>query len=157
MVSVHQLPAPQSCRGLKKRGFIENKGKDIISTRAGKGLIAILPELVKSPVMTAINERMLLEIEQGKRDVDSFVKMQEKFVRIRLRLLTLELSKLPVVCKFLTSTNARCLIRAYSPSVQKSRSLLVLQRLSTCKRSYPDIKGSRTITPVKTRLIVGGI
>ncbi len=24
--------------------------------------------------MTAINERMLLEIEQGKRDVDSFVK-----------------------------------------------------------------------------------
>ncbi len=50
---------------LKKRGFIENKGKRHYQYQAGKGLIAILPELVKSPVMTAINERMLLEIEQG--------------------------------------------------------------------------------------------
>jgi DNA topoisomerase-3 len=80
--------------------------------------------------MTAINERMLLEIEQGKRDVDSFVKMQEKFVRDRLRLLTLELSKLPVVCKFLSSTNARYAVKGLFAVRPKSRSLLVLRRLS---------------------------
>nr|WCS70346.1 DNA topoisomerase III [Salmonella enterica subsp. enterica serovar Rissen] len=80
--------------------------------------------------MTAINERMLLEIEQGKRDVDSFVKMQENLYEIRLRLLTLGLSKLPVVCKFLRSTNARYAVKGLFAVRPKSRSLLVLQRLS---------------------------
>ncbi len=70
MVSVHQYPRHNRCR-VKETWLYRKQGKDIISTRLGRGLIAILPELVKSPVMTAINERMLLEIEQGKRDVDS--------------------------------------------------------------------------------------
>jgi DNA topoisomerase-3 len=52
---------------LKKRGFIENKGKDIISTRLGRGLIAILPELVKKPGHDSNQRTYVAGIEQGKR------------------------------------------------------------------------------------------
>lgn len=66
---------------LKRRAFLELKGKQIISTTLGRSMIDALPEVVKSPVLTALYERMLLGIEQGNLDVDSFVKKQEIFIR----------------------------------------------------------------------------
>ncbi|EAT5352691.1 DNA topoisomerase III [Salmonella enterica] len=135
---------------LKKRGFIENKGKDIISTRLGRGLIAILPELVKSPVMTAINERMLLEIEQGKRDVDSFVKMQEKFVREQIQVINTGSIKVAggvqISDKYKCHLCGKGLIRRAS---KKSGYFWSCSGYPTCKESYPDIKGSPNYNPVK--------
>jgi DNA topoisomerase-3 len=66
---------------LKRREFLEVKGKQIISTTLGRSMIDALPEVVKSPVLTALYERMLLAIEQGTSDVDSFIAKQEAFIR----------------------------------------------------------------------------
>ncbi|EBM5962852.1 DNA topoisomerase III [Salmonella enterica] len=135
---------------LKKRGFITNKGKDIISTPLGRGLIQILPDLVKSPVMTAINERMLLEIAQGKRDVDSFVKMQEKFVRDQVQIINTGSIKVAggvqISDKYKCKVCGKGLIRRAS---KKSGHFWSCSGYPTCKESYPDIKGSPNYNPVK--------
>jgi DNA topoisomerase-3 len=50
---------------LKRREFLETKGKQIISTTLGRSVIDALPEVVRSPVLTALYERMLKGVEQG--------------------------------------------------------------------------------------------
>ncbi|WP_027477969.1 DNA topoisomerase III [Curvibacter gracilis] len=66
---------------LKRRGFLEPKGKQIISTTLGRGLIDTLPEKVKSASLTAFYESMLKEIEGGKCAVDTFIEQQAEFIR----------------------------------------------------------------------------
>jgi DNA topoisomerase-3 len=51
---------------LKRRNFIEPKGKQIISTPAGRGLIAALPQHAKDPALTGICEQALDLVELGK-------------------------------------------------------------------------------------------
>lgn len=135
---------------LKKRGFIENKGKDIVSTALGRGLIANLPELIKSPVMTAINERMLLEIEKGKRDVDSFVKLQEKFVREQIAVINTGSIKVAggvqISDKYKCKVCGKGLIRRPS---KKTGYFWSCSGYPACKESYPDIKGSPNYNPLK--------
>ncbi|SAL62496.1 DNA topoisomerase 3 [Caballeronia humi] len=66
---------------LKRRNFLEVNGKQIISTTLGRSMTDALPEVVKSPVLTALYERMLKAIELGSSDVASFIEKQEIFVR----------------------------------------------------------------------------
>lgn len=66
---------------LKKRGFIENKGKAIVSTPLGRSVVHTLPTTVRSAVLTALNERELKNIVDGKSDRDTFVKSMEDYVR----------------------------------------------------------------------------
>ena len=66
---------------LKRRGFLEPKGQQIISTTLGRGLIDTLPEKVKSASLTAFYESMLKEIEGGKCAVDAFIQQQAEFIR----------------------------------------------------------------------------
>jgi len=66
---------------LKRRTFLEAKGKQVISTELGRALVDALPEAVKSPVLTALYERLLKAIEQGEKPLDDFVQRQEAFVR----------------------------------------------------------------------------
>jgi DNA topoisomerase-3 len=66
---------------LKRRTFLEVKGKQIVSTQLGRSMIDALPEVVKSPVLTAMYERQLLEIEQGSGTIDDFIGKQEAFIR----------------------------------------------------------------------------
>ncbi|KLB71645.1 hypothetical protein XEUV515_23030, partial [Xanthomonas euvesicatoria] len=66
---------------LKGKNFLEVKGKAIISTQLGRGLIDALPEVVRSPVLTALYERMLKKIEQGEGSFDDFMAKQEQFIR----------------------------------------------------------------------------
>ncbi|WP_028389296.1 DNA topoisomerase 3 [Legionella fairfieldensis] len=65
---------------LKRRHFIEAKGKQIISTSLGRSMIDALPEVVKSPVLTAIYERLLRDIEKEPSYLDGFIEKQIKFV-----------------------------------------------------------------------------
>ena len=69
---------------LKRRTFLTTKGKAIISTELGQALVDALPEEVRSPVLTAVNERMLKEIEAGRTAIKSFLEGQEAFVRERV-------------------------------------------------------------------------
>lgn len=66
---------------LKNKKFLETDGKAIVSTQLGRGLIDALPEVVKSPVLTALYERMLKQIEQNNGSLDEFLAKQEAFIR----------------------------------------------------------------------------
>ncbi len=66
---------------LKEKGYLENKGKALISTTLGRSLIDALPEIVRSPVLTALFERMLKGIEQGSAQLEAFQSKQEGFIR----------------------------------------------------------------------------
>lgn len=66
---------------LKARGFLETKGKQIISTELGRGLVDAMPSDVKSASLTAVNERQLREIEATGQGLDAFVELQTQFVK----------------------------------------------------------------------------
>lgn len=65
---------------LKKRGFIAEKGKQIISTDPGRKLILALPEKVKSPGLTGLFEQLLDGIAEGKITAEQFLAKQVEFV-----------------------------------------------------------------------------
>lgn len=66
---------------LKRREFLEVKGKQIVSSTLGRSVIGALPEVVRSPVLTALYERMLKGIESGDVGLDEFIKKQEDFIK----------------------------------------------------------------------------
>lgn len=59
---------------LVKSGFVERKGKQLIPTKDGENLIAILPDTLTSPKLTAEWENALTEIAKGAADPDSFIR-----------------------------------------------------------------------------------
>ncbi len=65
---------------LKSRGFIEAKGKSLLSAESGRHFIAALPQEISSPVMTALWEQGMDSIEQGEMTLDSFMAQQTQFV-----------------------------------------------------------------------------
>lgn len=71
---------------LKRREYLSVNKKNIVSTDLGKKIVDSLPEIVKNPLLTALHERMLKSIEQGKGDMKSFLKQQEKLVREQVKI-----------------------------------------------------------------------
>ena len=69
---------------LVKRGFIERKGKTVLSTDAGRILIAALPPALTDPGITGLWEDFLSEIAAGTRTLDDFEKQQVAFVAKRV-------------------------------------------------------------------------
>ena len=65
---------------LKRRGFILEKGKQIISTKAGQQLIIALPNSVKSPGLTGLFEQLLDGIADGRFTMEQFLNKQIEFV-----------------------------------------------------------------------------
>ncbi len=65
---------------LLTRGFIERKGKQIISTQAGRGLIHVLPKELTDPVLTARWEDALSGISEGRVSLEQFEAAQQKAV-----------------------------------------------------------------------------
>ena len=70
---------------LIKRGFIERKGKAILSTEAGRILIAALPPALMDPGVTGLWEDFLSEIAAGNRTLDEFETQQRAFVTKRVQ------------------------------------------------------------------------
>lgn len=54
-------------------GFVQRKKKQLIPTEKGINLIAILPEKIKSPILTAEWESMLKQVERGEVSCDTFM------------------------------------------------------------------------------------
>lgn len=65
---------------LKRKEYLAAKGKKIVSTELGQRLLTLVPPLIKNPVLTAIFERKLKEVEQGKMPLGNFIEEQQKFV-----------------------------------------------------------------------------
>jgi len=62
---------------LKKHALLEIKGRGkaarIVSTEAGRALITVVPSSIKDPVLTALFERSMQEIEAGEQSVEALV------------------------------------------------------------------------------------
>ena len=61
---------------LKSRKYLESSGKSIVSTEIGKSVVDQIPEKFKSPIMTAIFERILGKIETTSTGSAEFLKSQ---------------------------------------------------------------------------------
>ncbi|MCD8214454.1 MAG: DNA topoisomerase 3 [Clostridiales bacterium] len=66
---------------LINRGYVERKGKNLISTDKGKNLIKIMPERLCSPKMTAEWENRLVLVSKGQADSEIFMKDISDFVK----------------------------------------------------------------------------
>lgn len=53
--------------------FVQRKKKQLISTEKGRNLIAVLPDNIKSPILTAEWESMLKQVEHGELSATSFM------------------------------------------------------------------------------------
>ena len=65
---------------LKRKGYLEVKGKKIHASSEGVSLLTLVPSLVKNPVLTAVFERKLSDVESGKAELNSFLDTQKKFI-----------------------------------------------------------------------------
>ncbi|EGU33968.1 DNA topoisomerase III [Vibrio scophthalmi] len=65
---------------LKERGYLETKGKNIVSTPLGQMLILGLPNKLRDPAMTAIWEQQLDVVESGECSLEKFMAVIEKTV-----------------------------------------------------------------------------
>ncbi len=59
---------------LVANGYLERRGKQVLPTDAGKNLIAVLPDSVKSAKLTADWENILMQIERKNADADDFMR-----------------------------------------------------------------------------------
>lgn len=66
---------------LIKRGYIERKGKQLISTDKGAKVVYSVPEVLRSAKMTAEWENELSQIARGKADSKAFMKNTENLVK----------------------------------------------------------------------------
>lgn len=131
---------------LKNRDYLTLKGKKLISTELGRSAISVLPEVVKSPVLTALYERMLKAIEAKEETLDKFIAQQEDFIRKQTAkandgAVTLAGGKkqVPVSDKFKCHSCDSGLQRR--PTKKKGVFWWGCSRFPTCEISYPDIKG----------------
>lgn len=58
---------------LVSAGFVQRKKKQLIPTEKGRKLIAVLPDNIKSPILTAEWESMLKQVEHGELSATSFM------------------------------------------------------------------------------------
>ena len=65
---------------LKRKDYLTNRGKNIVSTAVGQSAIDIIPEQVKSPVLTAVFESMLSGIEAKSIETSTFMDKQKSLV-----------------------------------------------------------------------------
>ena len=63
-----------------KRGYVVRKGKTVLATEKGRGVIAAVDEALRSPELTATWERQLREIEDGKGSAAGFLDAIGSFV-----------------------------------------------------------------------------
>lgn len=70
---------------LKRKKYLEVKGKKIVATELGFHLLQVVPDVMKNPVLTALFERILREVEAGNVPLDVFIEKQKQLVINELR------------------------------------------------------------------------
>jgi len=149
---------------LKRRTFLEAKGKHIHSTELGRALVDALPEAVKSPVLTALYERLLKAIEQGEKSLNEFVTHQETFVREEVTKAaegSVTISSIQPTANSMTYKKSQSKESKYKcracgsalirrPNKQKKGTFWFgCSNYPTCKQTYPDSKGKPVYTKEK--------
>ena len=78
---------------LFKRDYLKRKGKQVISTPKGRALLAVAPNKLKDPILTAQWEQKLDEIIHGKLTFNEFIALQCEALHAMLKALKMENSK----------------------------------------------------------------
>ena len=65
---------------LKRKKYLEAKGKKIVSTELGNHLLHVVPNVIQNPVLTALFERILREVEAGRVPLETFIEKQKQLV-----------------------------------------------------------------------------
>ncbi|WP_353980867.1 DNA topoisomerase III [Salinicola endophyticus] len=121
---------------LLKRGFIRKKGRTIVSTPVGQGLIAALPPQISNPGMTALWEQALDQVAEGTMTLDDFMSRQhvmiDKLVGLALQRPQLNLPEAP------SETCPKC-----QATMRKRKS--DHGDFWSCSR-YPDCDGTKPIS-----------
>ena len=129
---------------LKRRNTLETKGKHIISTTLGRSIIDVLPEVVKSPVLTAMYERVLREIEQDATRLDEFVAKQVAFVSEQVTKANQGFVKIAGAKAAITISTQHICSLCGKGLCRRNGSKGAWWSCSgypVCKQSYPDAKG----------------
>lgn len=150
---------------LKRREYLVinskpgSKGKHISSTTIGRSLIDALDNMVKSPVLTALFERMLKNVELGTMSLDDFVNKQVAFVTAQVQKANQGSVKIAGAKPTLViSDTHKCdacgagLIRR--PSTKKRGNYWWgCSNNPTCTQTYLDTKGRPYYQSAKTNMI----
>ena len=129
---------------LKRREYLTVTGKQLLSTNLGQSAIEALPEVVKSPVLTSLYERMLKAVEGGTAELSNFITKQETFIREQVTkagegAVTLNDGKsVPI------STLHKCMACGHGLSRRPSKKKGFwwgCSKFPTCSQTYPDLKG----------------
>lgn len=139
---------------LKRREFLEVKGKQIISTTIGRSMLDALPEAVKSPVLTALYERVFLDIEKDASGLDSFVKKQEKFVTDQVTKANDGSVKIAGAKEAVKVSDIhKCKVADCGKGLRrlanKKGFSWCCSGYPECKQSYPDVKGKPNYSKAK--------
>lgn len=65
---------------LKRKKYLEAKGKKIVSTELGNHLLHVVANVIQNPVLTALFERILREVEAGRVPLETFIEKQKQLV-----------------------------------------------------------------------------
>ena len=88
---------------LVSTGFVQRKKKQLLPTDKGVNLIAVLPDVIKSPALTAEWESMLKQVERGEMTADAFYGRDCGLIRDLIRQNTT-----PDPCLFLFVRKQKC-------------------------------------------------
>lgn len=126
---------------LLKRSFIQKKGRAIVSTPVGQGLIAALPPAISNPGMTALWEQALDQVAEGTLTLDDFMQRQavmlDKLVAMALQQPRLNLPEAP------SETCPLCQAKMRKRKGENGP-------FWSCSR-YPDCKGTKPIGKKKAK------
>ncbi len=131
---------------LKRREFLSLNGTKILSTTLGRSVVDALPEVVKSPVLTALYERMLKGIEGGTADLSAFISKQETFIRDQVgKANTGSVSIAGGKQAAPVSSIHKCMSCAAGlsrrPTKQKGKFWWGCSAFPACKQMYSDLEG----------------
>jgi len=139
---------------LKRRNFLETKGKHIISTSLGKSILDALPEVVKSPILTAMYERVLKDMERDETLLNGFIDKQIKFVEELVTQANNGSIRIAGAKEALTISNQyTCSVceKGLCRRPGKKGFWWSCSGYPQCTQTYPDTKGRPNVTPITSR------
>lgn len=139
---------------LKRRNFLETKGRHLISTALGKSILDALPEVVKSPILTAMYERVLKDMERDETLLNGFIDKQIKFVKELVTQANNGSIRIAGTKEALTISNQyTCSVcdKGLCRRPGKKGFWWSCSGYPQCTQTYPDTKGRPNFTPITSR------
>lgn len=125
---------------LVSRGFLRTRKAQLISTEAGRALIAVLPQAITSPETTALWEQALDDIAGGRLALDDFVARQARWVSAALAQVREQGLNLPDSARAARSPCPQC-GAALRRRKGKHGHFWGCSRYPDCRATLPDARG----------------